>query len=169
MFALRHFVVTDVRRQFQSKNQNQAAFVICLMLLNNDMKLSVSKSRMCCMWNKLWFWAKWKATHQQVCVFKVLFPEGPDLPLSSDVPDIELHAVGGNTLDVEALRWATKVKGHTVWYLHIPSDKILTNTSLEPLQCYLGDSQLTCKFTSARVCACVCVCQCVFHAAPCLH
>lgn len=49
-----------------------------------------------------------KETHQQVGVFKILFPEGPDLPLSSDVPHVELHAVGGNTLDVEALTWTTK-------------------------------------------------------------
>lgn len=60
-----------------------------------------------------------EVTHQQVCVFEVLFPEGPDLPLSSDVPDIELHAVGGDALDVEALGWATKVKGHTLLYVHI--------------------------------------------------
>lgn len=69
-------------------------------------------------------------THQQVRVFKVLLPEGPDLPLTSDVPDIELHAVGGDTLDVEALRWATKVKGHTMLYVRIPAGNILRNTKL---------------------------------------
>lgn len=43
-------------------------------------------------------------THQQVCVFQVLFPEGPDLPLSSNVPNIEFHAMRGDTLYVEALK-----------------------------------------------------------------
>lgn len=42
-------------------------------------------------------------THQQVCVFQILFPEGPDLPLSSNVPNIEFHAVRSDALYVEAL------------------------------------------------------------------
>lgn len=47
-------------------------------------------------------------THQKVCVFQVFFPEWPDLPLSSNVPNIELHAMRGNALYVEALRLSTK-------------------------------------------------------------
>lgn len=46
--------------------------------------------------------------HQQVCIFQVLFPEGPDLPLPSNVPNIELHAMRGNTFNVEALKLSTK-------------------------------------------------------------
>lgn len=48
-------------------------------------------------------------THQQVCVLQVLFPEGPDLPLSSDVPDIEFHAMRGDALYVEALKGNIKM------------------------------------------------------------
>lgn len=47
-------------------------------------------------------------THQKVSVFQVFFPEWPDLPLSPDVPNVELHAVRGNALYVEALRLSTK-------------------------------------------------------------
>lgn len=52
-------------------------------------------------------------THQQVRVFQVLFPEGPDLPLSSDVPDIEFHAMRGDALYVEALKGSTKMASQT--------------------------------------------------------
>lgn len=45
-----------------------------------------------------------ETTHQEVCVLQVLSPEGPDLPLSSDVPDIEFHAVRSDALYVEALK-----------------------------------------------------------------
>lgn len=49
-------------------------------------------------------------THQQVCVFQVLLPEGPDLPLSSNVPNIEFHAVRSHTLYVEALKRNAKLE-----------------------------------------------------------
>ena len=41
--------------------------------------------------------------HQQVGVVQVLLPEGSDLPLASDVPDVQLHTVRGYALNVEAL------------------------------------------------------------------
>lgn len=55
-------------------------------------------------WTCLLSWEFTVATHQQVCVFQVLFPEGPDLPLSSNVPNVEFHSMRGNTLNVEALK-----------------------------------------------------------------
>lgn len=43
-------------------------------------------------------------THQQVCVLQVFLPVGSDVPLASDVPDVQLHAVTRDALDVEALQ-----------------------------------------------------------------
>lgn len=45
-----------------------------------------------------------ETAHQQVRVFQVLFPEGPDLPLSSDVPDVKFHPMRGDALYVETLK-----------------------------------------------------------------
>ena len=46
--------------------------------------------------------------HQQVGVVQVLLPEGSDLSLSSDVPHVQLHAMRGHALNVEALRGGEK-------------------------------------------------------------
>ena len=43
-------------------------------------------------------------THQDVSVFEIVSPVGPDLPLAPDVPDVELESFRLDRLDVEALR-----------------------------------------------------------------
>lgn len=47
-------------------------------------------------------------TYQQICVLQILFPEGADLPLTPNVPNIQFHAMTGYTLNVEALECYTK-------------------------------------------------------------
>lgn len=84
-------------------------------------------------------------THQQVCVFQVLFPEGPDLPLSSNVPDVEFHAMRGNALNVEALKWNTKLESLCCTFPEHRTSKALKWSN------WL--SRLVLK----RVCVCVCV------------
>lgn len=42
-------------------------------------------------------------SHQQICVFKVVPPVGPDLPLASNVPNVEFEPLRLDTFDVKAL------------------------------------------------------------------
>ena len=44
-----------------------------------------------------------KSTHQHISVFKVVSPVRPDLPLASNVPDIQLKTLRLDALDVESL------------------------------------------------------------------
>lgn len=44
------------------------------------------------------------STHQHICVFKVVSPVGPDLPLASDVPHVQLKTLRLDTLNVESLK-----------------------------------------------------------------
>ena len=48
-------------------------------------------------------WRVAGATHQEVRVVVVVAPVRPDFPLASNVPHVELEALGGHGFDVEAL------------------------------------------------------------------
>lgn len=42
-------------------------------------------------------------TDQHVCVFKVISPVRPDLPLAPNVPDVQFKALRLDTFDVKSL------------------------------------------------------------------
>lgn len=44
------------------------------------------------------------STHQHIRVFKVVSPVGPDLPLASDVPHVQLKTLRLDALNVESLK-----------------------------------------------------------------
>lgn len=48
------------------------------------------------------------STHQHICVFKVVSPVRPDLPLASDVPNIQFKTLRLDALNVESLEWHTQ-------------------------------------------------------------
>ena len=43
------------------------------------------------------------STYQNICVFKVVPPVWPNLPLSTDIPDVQFEITGLDTFNVEAL------------------------------------------------------------------
>lgn len=43
------------------------------------------------------------STHQHICVFKVISPVRPDLPLASNVPNVEFKALRLDAFNVETL------------------------------------------------------------------
>lgn len=51
------------------------------------------------------------STHQHICVFKVISPVRPDLPLASDVPNVKFKTLRLNTLNVESLEKTQNTSG----------------------------------------------------------
>lgn len=54
-------------------------------------------------------------THKHVSIFKVISPVWPDLPLASNVPDVQFEALRLHALNVKALAKTGELKLNWTW------------------------------------------------------
>lgn len=50
------------------------------------------------------------STHQHICVFKVISPVRPDLPLAADVPNVQFKTLRLDAFNVETLEQTQYIK-----------------------------------------------------------
>jgi hypothetical protein len=85
-------------------NTNNGTSFNFVSLNNNSSSLPVSFKRRVSELSITYIFVIYMKVYQAICSFKIVSPIWPDCFLSSDIPDIKLEPVKGDSFDVESLR-----------------------------------------------------------------